>query len=126
MARHEESNAARENHIVPIFDIRPNKINEFLDAQAIPDAQKNVLRGAQPGIWRTAANQSWNGFKATTALNKGELTPHYDLRSAAMFILKHGPDKIAEMPQKIKEQRAQKAAKDAYNPLNIFSDRRKK
>ncbi len=126
MAKHAESAAARERGTVPIMDIRPKAINGFLESQPIPETQKNILKAAPTGVWKTAAKQSWGGKAFTTGLSPEEPIPHYDLSSAAMFILKHGVDKIAEMPKKIKQAQSRQTAKALYNPLDMFSDRRKK
>jgi hypothetical protein len=42
-----------------------------------------------------------------------------------MFILKVGSDKVSEMGSKIQQSRKEKTAKAAYDPLNVFSDRRR-
>lgn len=121
MARHGESAAARKRHTVPMTDIRPQAINHFLDAHPIPELQRNILQGASNGVWRTAAKQTWGGQSFTTGLSPETPVPHYNLGSAAMFILKHGTDKVSKMPGKIKESRVKKATRPT---TDIFSDRR--
>jgi hypothetical protein len=124
MSKHAESAAARSNHIVPMSDIRPKAINAFLGSRPIPDVQRKILQDAPTGVWRTAANQTWGGQSFTTGLSPEKPVAHYHLGDAAMFILKHGADKVAAMPQKIKDQRSKyKSLK--YDPLNVFSDRRR-
>lgn len=126
MTRHAESTKARKNHIVPMTDIRPKAINNFLDSQKIPETQLGILKEATTGAWRTAARQSGEEASYTTGLSPEKPVPHYHLGKAAMFILKNGPEKVAEMPQKIRESQARQVAKASYNPLDIFSDRRSK
>ena len=125
MTRHAESTKARKNHIVPMTDIRPKAINAFLDSQKIPEMQLNILKDAPTGAWRTAAKQSGEEGSYTTGLSPEKAVPHYHLGKAAMFILKHGAEKVVEMPSKIKEAQSRQTAKALYNPLDMFSDRRK-
>lgn len=124
MTRHNESAEARQKHIVPMTDIRPKAINAFLGSQPIPETQLNILKSAPTGVWQRAAKQSGPVASYTTGLSPETPVPHYHLGAAAMYILKNGADKISEMPAKIKKTRAEKVAKAAYDPLNIFSDRR--
>jgi hypothetical protein len=107
-------------------DIRPKAINSFLESQNIPETQLGILKSATTGVWQRAAKQSGPVASYTTGLSPKTPVPHYHLGSAAMYILKNGANKISEMPAKIKQTRAEKVAKAAYNPLNIFSDRRKR
>lgn len=125
MSRHKDSDAARAQDIRPVMDFTPTIIGGFLDKQSIPDLQKDILKKAPTSVWKMAAKQTWGGQSFTTGLSPKEPIPHYHLGSAAMYILKHGSDKIAEMPNKIKEARSRQTARKAYNPLDLFSDRRK-
>lgn len=124
MSRHQESMDARKNHILPASDLKPPQIRAFLDSQNLPEHIRGVLDTATPATWRIAARMTNTGPKYTTQLSPKTPVPHYDMKTAAMFILKNGVDKVNEMPQKIKEDRARKTARRSYDPLNIFSDRR--
>ncbi len=127
MSNHKESMDARKNHILPISDIRPQQINAFLDSQNLPDHIRNILNTATPATWRNAGRMTSTGTKYTTPLSPKKPVAHYDMKTAAMFILKNGVDKVNEMPEKVKESRERKAVRRAvasYNPLDIFSDRR--
>lgn len=124
MTNNNESNEARLKHIVPMPDIRPKAINAFLTSQPIPETQLKILQSAPTGVWRQAAKQSGAVASYTTGLSPKKPVPHYHLGTTAMYILKHGADKISEMPGKIKQTRSEKTAKAAYDPLNIFRDRR--
>jgi hypothetical protein len=118
---------ARKNHILPVSDIRPPQINAFLDSQKLPEHIRGVLSAATPATWRIAGRMTTDGTKYTTPLSPKQPVAHYDMKTAAMFILKNGVDKVNEMPEKIKEDRERKAVRRAvasYNPLDIFSDRR--
>lgn len=125
MARHKESAAAIAGHVYPESHLDYPHINEFLSSQTMPDNLRGVLDSATPGVWRTAGRMTWGGAKYTTPLSPNKPVKHYDMKSAAMFILKNGVDKVREMPQKIAEARGQtNPPRKPYNPLDIFSDRR--
>jgi hypothetical protein len=124
MAKHKDSAAARANHIVPMNDIRPKAVSAFLESTPIPEAQKSILQNSQTHVWKRAAKQAGHDAEYTTPLSPDAPIKHYDLRKAAMFILKVGSDKVSEMGSKIQQSRKEKTAKAAYDPLNVFSDRR--
>lgn len=143
-ASRRSGNKAKRDHRVPLSNIRPKTINTFLDAMPLPDAQKSILKSASTNVWKTAANNTWDGKKFATGLSPNEPVPHYDLRSAAMHILQHGVEKLSGTKAKIAnklEGRRNKNAEELpvddevaaptnykpleYNPLDVFSDRRK-
>ena len=122
--KHAESMKAKKNHILPITDMRQKTIGAFLDSQKIPETQLNILKGASAGIWQRAARQTTPVGSYTTGLSPDTPVPHYHMGTVAMYLLKHGVDKVSEMNSKIKESRSKQIAKAAYDPLNIFRDRR--
>jgi hypothetical protein len=142
MTRFKESTAAISKHVLPMSHIRRPNINAFLDSTPIPETQKTILANAPTHVWKIAASQTTPAGEHPTAFSPNKAVPHYPMQNAAMFILKHGVDKITEMPTKIKEARQRQEDRDAevidaqviqpeldskplpYNPLSIFSDRR--
>lgn len=132
MSRHQESMNARKNHILPKSEIRPQNIKAFLDSQNLPESIRSVLDTATPATWLHAGRIGGNPVKYTTPLSPKKPVAHYDMKTAAMFILKNGVDKVNEMPTKIKEDREKKGSRNrgsmfkplSHNPLDIFSDRR--
>jgi hypothetical protein len=124
VSRHPESANAQKQHILPISEIKMPRINSFLDSQNLPEHIRGAFSTATPATWKIAGRMTTVGVKYTTPLSPKVPVAHYDMKNAAMFILKHGVDKVNEMPTKIKEDRAKKTARRSYDPLHVFSDRR--